>query len=167
MKLFLKVDDDAPGAFRKYFVGLNHQYYNADLPQDMAECDMDEARQQFCDWLLENGARWPKIDWPSTKTVSGIRGGVAKEAIATDEHMIEIPIKLMMSPPAIFADPEVGVLLKSVEDSLYGDLLLTMFIMHELRKGSASFYSPFLKILPEPGNISEWSEEQLTLLQVC
>ena len=127
---------------------------------------MDETRQQFCDWLEENGAKYPKIDWPSTKTVSGIRGGVAKEAIATDEHMIEIPIKLMLAPPAIFADPEVGDLLKSAEDMLHGDLLLTVFIMHELRKGSTSFYSPFLKILPEPSNISEWSDEHLALLQV-
>jgi len=127
---------------------------------------MDEARQRFCDWLQENGARYPKIDWPSTETVSGIRGGVAKEAIATDEHMIEIPMNLMMSPPIAFADPDVGTLLKSVEDMLHGDLLLTVFIMHELRKGVNSFYSPFLAILPEPGNISEWCAEHLALLQV-
>lgn len=132
----------------------------------MADFDMDEARQQFCNWLHENGARYPKIDWPSTKTVSGIRGGVAKESIASDEHMIEIPIKLMMAPPVIFSDPDVGSLLKSVEDMLHGDLLLTVFIVHEVRKGTNSFYGPFLKILPEPGNVSEWNDEHLALLQV-
>ena len=54
----------------------------------------------------------------------------------------------------------------AVEDMFNGDLLLTVYIMHELRKGDKSFYSPFLSILPEPGNISEWNEEELAELQV-
>lgn len=81
--------------------------------------------------------------------------------------MLEIPTCLMMSPPNAFADPDVGKVLKENEEKLlFGDLLITVYIMHELRKGDASFYSPFLKILPEPGNISEWEDLDLVQLQV-
>ena len=31
----------------------------------------DEKRARFCDWLKENGARYPKIQWPSLDTVGG------------------------------------------------------------------------------------------------
>jgi len=127
--------------------------------------DEDQLRQAFVEWLTANGARYPKIDWPSSETESGIRGGVAKEAIASGEHMIEIPVHLMMTPVAALNDPVVGRILSSVTEMIYGDLLLCVYIMHEMRKGVDSFYYPFLKILPEPGNISEWSNDDLLLLQ--
>lgn len=132
------------------------------------ECtDSDDVlRSEFRDWLIENGAKFPKIDWPSNDTESGIRGAVARSDIHTGEHLIEIPKHLMMSPPIIYADPDIGEAVRTMKDVLHGDLLLTVFIMHELRKGPKSFYSPFLRILPEPGNISEWSDENLKLLQV-
>lgn len=129
------------------------------------QCD-DVLRSEFCAWLLENGAKFPKIDWPSNNTDSGIRGAVARADIRTGEHMIEIPKHLMMSPPIIFADPEIGEACRTMKDVLHGDLLLTVFIINELRKGPKSFYSPFLRILPEPGNISEWTDDDLKLLQV-
>lgn len=73
-----------------------------------------------------------------------------------------------MSPPNAFADPEIGEVLRENENKLlHGDLLITVFIMHELRKGERSFYSPFLRILPVPGNVSEWEDEELLQLQVC
>jgi hypothetical protein len=31
--------------------------------------DNDENIQLFVSWLLENGAQFPKIDWPSSATV--------------------------------------------------------------------------------------------------
>ena len=46
-------------------------------------------------------------------------------------------------------------------------MLLAVFMMHETLKGDKSFYAPFLRILPEPSNISEWTDAQLNLLQVC
>lgn len=48
-----------------------------------------------------------------------------------------------------------------------GDILLAVFMMHESLKGEESFYAPFLRILPEPSNISEWTDTELNLLQVC
>ena len=128
--------------------------------------DEDVLRQQFCDWLIANGAKYPKIQWPSTETESGSRGAVAIEPIATNEHMVEIPSHLLMSPPNAFADPDVGKELAESENMLYGDLLITVFIMHGLRQGKKSFYSPFLNILPIPGNLCEWSEAEINELQV-
>lgn len=51
-------------------------------------------------------------------------------------------------------------------DPTKGDILLAVFMMHETLKGDKSFYAPFLRILPEPSNISEWTDSQLNLLQV-
>ena len=47
-----------------------------------------------------------------------------------------------------------------------GDLLLTVYVMHERRKGKDSFYFPYLNILPDLNNLSEWKDEELSLLQV-
>lgn len=38
---------------------------------------LKEVNDVFCQWLRDNGAEYPNIDWPSNKTVSGMRGGVA------------------------------------------------------------------------------------------
>jgi hypothetical protein len=131
------------------------------------ELDGDELRRRFCEWLQNHGAQYPKIKWPSNDTESGSRGAIATENIETGEYMLEIPACLMMSPPNAFADPEIGAILRENENKLlHGDLLITVFITHELRKGDKSFYSPFLSILPEPGNISEWDENDLAHLQV-
>ena len=119
----------------------------------------------FSMWLLDNGAKWPKIQWPSVDTVGGCRGAQAIEDIETNEAMIEIPIILMMTPLSAFEDPIVGKILKENQDFLKGDNLLSVYIMHEMRKGADSFYAPFLRILPEPGLVSRWTPEQMEMLQ--
>eukprot|EP00606_Chrysophyceae_sp_TOSAG23-5_P001479 GSChrysophyteH2.ASY1.ANO1.100.1 assembled CDS len=125
----------------------------------------DEKRAVFCDWLKENGATYPKIQWPSTDTVGGCRGAMATESISSNEVMMEIPIKLMMSPMHAFQDPVVGSILHASQDLLRGDVLLTVYIMYEYLKGEASFYAPFLAILPEPGSVVQWSDSELAELQ--
>ena len=122
--------------------------------------------EEFLAWLQENGASFPKISWPSNETESGSRGAVAVEPIATYECMVNIPVHLMMSPLQAYSDPEIGESLQSCKDLLYGDLLLAVYIMHELRKGRESFYHPYLRIIPESCNIAEWSNDELHMLQV-
>lgn len=129
--------------------------------------DNSELVAQFYKWLKENGARFDKIEWPSSNTISGVRGAIALSKIETNETMIEIPKHLMMCPPTIFQDPLVGQKLQSSLDILQGDLLLAVYIMYEINKKEHSFFYPFLRILPEPGNISEWSAKELNSLQVC
>lgn len=41
-----------------------------------------------------------------------------------------------------------------------------MFISYELSKGEESFWYPYLRILPVPGTISNWSQIELSELQV-
>ena len=59
----------------------------------------------------------------------------------------------------------IGPILRKNETLLRGDLLLTLYIMYELSKGEESFYFPYLSILPEPGSVSQWTDEQLRGLQ--
>lgn len=123
----------------------------------------------FLNWLDENGAKFPKLSWPRNDTKSGIRGVIALEDIPTyDYTMLQIPVHLMMTPVNAMNDSIYGPLLKNhIYDLLYGDFLLAVFIMIELVKGKSSFYYPYLNILPEPSCLSEWTEEELYLLQVC
>eukprot|EP01033_Poteriospumella_lacustris_P020549 gene20549-15080_t len=130
----------------------------------------DDAEQlakigRFMEWLKENGATFPKIDFPRNDTPSGIRGGIALEDIATNEHMMVIPAKLMMSPLHILADPIYGPVLDAAKDLLRGDFLMTVFLMHEMRLGDASFYKPYIDILPVPDCISEWNDAELNEFQ--
>eukprot|EP00605_Chrysophyceae_sp_TOSAG23-4_P002752 GSChrysophyteH1.ASY1.ANO1.3035.1 assembled CDS len=129
------------------------------------EASYDEKREVFCAWLKEHGARYPKIQWPSLDTVGGCRGAKAIETIESNEVMMEIPVKLMMSPLHAFADPVVGQKLEASQDLLRGDILLTVYIMSEILKGDDSFYAPFLAILPEPGSIVQWTQAELDMLQ--
>eukprot|EP01041_Mallomonas_annulata_P009408 gene9408-19522_t len=123
----------------------------------------------FKEWLAENGASFPKINWPSDDTESGVRGAVATEDIEvnaqTGEYIMEIPAKLMMSPPIAYSDPDIGTLLRSNRDILRGDVTLAVFVMSELSKGDNSFYAPFLRILPQPGSICQWKSSDLQFLQ--
>lgn len=130
----------------------------------------DDAEQlakigRFMEWLKENGATFPKIDFPRNDTPSGIRGGIALEDIPTNEHMMVIPAKLMMSPLHILADPIYGPVLDAAKDLLRGDFLMTVFLMHEMRLGDASFYKPYIDILPVPDCISEWNDAELNEFQ--
>ncbi len=121
---------------------------------------------QFMQWLHMNGATFPKIRWPSNDTASGIRGAIALEDISTNEYMIEIPEKLMMTPPQIMSHPLMGDAIRNCLDILHGDLLLAVYIMHEFRLGSLSFYSPSTVIFTEPDCISVWRDCDLSMLQV-
>ena len=132
----------------------------------MSSSDDDVDINIFKSWLLENGSNFAKVDWPSSKTTSGIRGAVALDTIETDEFMIEIPAKLMISPPNAF-DSDIGEYLLKSKDILYdSDLVVVVFLMHELSKGKNSFYYPYINILPKPATVADWTDEELKTLQV-
>lgn len=120
---------------------------------------------QFNSWLINNGAKFPKIKWPSYETQTGIRGAIATQTIATNETMLEIPTKLMMWLPNFTNDPIVGPIILENKSILGGDLQLTVFIMCEMLKGKDSFYYPFLQIIPESDCIVEWNLIELAWLQ--
>lgn len=122
--------------------------------------------ERFMVWLKDNGASFPKIDFPRNDTPSGIRGAIALEDISTNEHMMVIPARLMMAPTHILADPIYGPVLDGEKDLLRGDFLMTIYVMHEMRLGEASFYKPYIDILPVPYCISEWNAAELNEFQV-
>jgi hypothetical protein len=133
----------------------------------MRKQDEDSIKiNRFMEWLHENGALFSKIDFPRNDTPSGIRGAIAVDDIQTNEHMMVIPARLMMAPTHIFADPIYGpILQREIKDLLRGDFLMTVYLMHEMRLGEASFYKPYIDILPVPNCISEWNHEELMQLQ--
>jgi hypothetical protein len=45
------------------------------------------------------------------------------------------------------------------------DPALSVFLMHEWLKGEASFFHPFLQMMPHPETISDWSDRRLRELQ--
>ena len=51
-------------------------------------------------------------------TTGGTRGTIATKDIATNDYILEIPLKLMMSPLHAFADPVIGRTLESMVDFL-------------------------------------------------
>lgn len=126
----------------------------------------NERIGRFMQWLRENGATFPKIDFPRNDTPSGIRGAIAIEDIATNEHMLTIPYHVMMAPPQILAHQVLGPILRQASDLLKGDFLMTVYLMHEMRLGEKSFYKPYIDILPIPENVSEWTDRELLELQV-
>ena len=44
----------------------------------------DSATGEFLKWLSDNGAKHPKVQWPSRSTVQGVRGANALADIESD-----------------------------------------------------------------------------------
>jgi hypothetical protein len=117
------------------------------------------------EWLLSHGARYDAVVWPSNDTKSGSRGAVASADIDTNEYILQIPIKCMLSPLHAYADPIYGDCLMENRDLLAGDALLAVYIMIEVNKGSQSFYYPYLKTVPDPASACHWNRAEIDLLQ--
>ena len=55
-------------------------------------------------WLLANGATFPKIQWPARSTIGGVRGTVALEDIEVVPPLcivvaVPVPVRLCTIPP--------------------------------------------------------------------
>ncbi|CAN0245422.1 unnamed protein product [Phaeothamnion confervicola] len=119
----------------------------------------------FLSWLQENGAVFDKILWPTTATESGSRGAVAVVEIPRFSPIIEIPERLMMTPPQAERLPDIGHVFRENASLLRNDSALALYIMHEIIKGESSFYSPFLRILPRPHTVADWPPSAQAALQ--
>jgi len=127
----------------------------------------ETAEDRFVKWLTDNGAKFPKIQWPARNTVGGVRGTVALDDIATDEHMLEIPTALMLSPPRARASPEIGHVFEENPALFAGDddRVLAAYMVFERLRGADSFWAPYFDVLPMPGSIADWSVDELKELQ--
>ena len=125
----------------------------------------DSATDEFLKWLSDNGAKHPKVQWPSRSTVQGVRGATALADIESDEHMIEVPAALLMSPVTCMNSEEIGHVYRD-NPALFrrDDTAIALLLMHERHRGAASFFAPFLRMLCHPCTASDWSDEELAQL---
>ena len=124
--------------------------------------------ESFSAWLAEHGALYPKIEWPTRQTVGGVRGTTARADIASGEReMLQIPLKLMMAPPTTEKSEAFGELMRAYDIVPRGSMLsLTVFLLLEkILKGEASFWHPYIRMLPHPGTTLDWSAAELVELQ--
>lgn len=138
----------------------NLRFSSGDGTEDVKTID----EERYLAWLKENGAVFPKIDWPCRTTVNSVRGAVALEDIAPNEKMIQIPRKLMMIPENCRASKKIGHVFADYSIFRYGVggcELLAVFLMHERSIGNESFWAPYIQTLPYPGTVSDWSSEEI------
>lgn len=128
---------------------------------------ISEKEAKYLAWLRDNGATFPKIKYPAFNTVGAVRGTVAVADIAPEEKMLCIPSKLLISPPNalkttiahVFKDP------RSFPRRSFGAEEITVMLMHEKLLGKASFYHPYIDVLPNPGTVEKWSAKDLAEFQ--
>jgi hypothetical protein len=91
-------------------------------------------------------------------TPNGLRGATAREAIATNEVMVSIPQTLMISEVTCWGDATLRRVYEENRDLFArDDPVLALFLVRELAKGEASFYFPYLSILPEVETVQDWT----------
>eukprot|EP00946_MAST-07B_sp_MAST-7B-sp1_P002193 g2193.t1 len=144
--------------------GQRHASDDGTGGDDASQLAKDEA---FARWFHENGGSYPKIEWPSRDTVGAVRGTTAKEDIGSGEPMLFVPQSIMISPPVCHAHPELGPVF-SKHRAFFArddDTMLAVFVMYERARGPASFWHPYLDMLPWPGSIADWDQSELEELQ--
>ena len=99
----------------------------------------DGAAQEFIKWLQNHGADTSRLRWPVTD--GNGRKAVATQDIGENDYALRVPEALMMSPSKALKS-EIGDACD--RHGLRGDVLLATFVVFELRKGSESFWAPYL-----------------------
>ncbi|RHY33913.1 hypothetical protein DYB32_001315 [Aphanomyces invadans] len=122
------------------------------------------SEQRFMQWLVEHGAKVDALRISSD--VSGSRGVVATREIAENEVSIVIPSSLFISEVTAKADPTLGPIFAANMDLFTrDDPLLSTFLTYHIYLQDASFFHPYLAILPPPESILNWSSDDLAELQ--
>ncbi|ETN08315.1 hypothetical protein PPTG_12130 [Phytophthora nicotianae INRA-310] len=122
---------------------------------------MASAELRFLQWLRDNGATFPKLEWPVT-TPNGLRGAVATETITTGEPMLCIPRRLLISEELCWQDPQLGPVFRDNRDVFTrDDPVMVLFIVRELLLKESSFFHPYLSILPYPESVQDWTHDEL------
>jgi hypothetical protein len=109
-------------------------------------------------------ATTPALKPKQKPQASGSRGVVATADIPAGEPLLELPHHLLLTPAAALdAPPPLGQALEDCAGDMADEELLAVLLMHELGQGRASFYHPYLAILPPKGDLSclVWTEAEL------
>ncbi|GMF39570.1 unnamed protein product [Phytophthora fragariaefolia] len=122
---------------------------------------MTSAELRFLQWLRENGATFPKLQWPATMP-SGLRGAVARERVGPGEPVLCVPRRLLVSEERCWSDPQLGRVFRENRDVFArDDPVLTLFLVRELLLGDRSFFQPYLAVLPFPESVQDWTPDEL------
>jgi len=128
--------------------------------------DVSTMVKTFNNWIDANGGEtWSKI---VVKEIPGFRlGTAAREDIKQDDVYLALPWKMVISEDKIATSDAVvafDALKKKNDFDL--SLLLIAYLFHEKEKGIASFWKPYIDLLPASFNIPLlWSPEDLAELQ--
>jgi hypothetical protein len=124
---------------------------SADDPRKIESC--------FVEWLLSNGAQFPKLQWPvfswPGEAHDGERGVRVVEYLAPGEEMFRIPGSILFNREKCLKS-EIGSIFRLYRETLFSDrdeLAITLLLLFEkLEKGRESFWWPMIAALPaDPG----------------
>lgn len=119
----------------------------------------------FEKWLLENGARFTKLELKDYG--NEVRGCHSTEHIDTEENVVEIPLKCLITVE-MGKDTEVGrrILQSDLDLDAPKHIFLMLYMLID-RKNPHSFFKPYYDILPRTlSNMPIfWTEEELSHLQ--
>ena len=101
----------------------------------------------YLDWLRENGALWPKVEFPAI--FDGVGGAKAKEAIKPNEAFFFVPNAMVISVESA-RHSEIAEVFENHENLFCASVdrdsnTLVTFIIYERLKGHHSFWHPYFE----------------------
>lgn len=127
---------------------------------------MKKKEKIFLEWLHNNNVYFPKILWP-VKDKYKFRKMICNENIDSEEIILEIPQKLVVSIELIL-NSDIEEIFKNMFNKNKNErLLITLFILHEKYKQN-SFFKPYIDIFPKKIELlSDWNNNDFDELQDC
>jgi hypothetical protein len=122
--------------------------------------DPVQIEKNFVEWLLQNGARFPKLEWPvfswPGEVHDGERGVRVTEYLEPGEEMFRVPGSILFNREKCLKS-EISAVFRLHREALFSDrdeLALTLLLLFEkLEKGRESFWWPMVAALPaDPGS---------------
>ena len=115
--------------------------------------------KMFVEWLINNGARFPKLEWPvftwPGEVHDGERGVRVTDFLAPGEEMFRIPGSILFNREKCLKS-EISAVFRRHREALFSErdeLALSLLLLYEkLENGRDSFWWPMIAALPsDPG----------------
>ena len=103
--------------------------------------DIIEVYSKFKNWLNENGAIYPNIEFPIAYLKGKLIGCKSSKIIEQNKAILYIPYKLIIDSSKI----EMNTTLPSLNK--YNSTKIAYFLMKEFDKGDKSFYKPYIDLI--------------------
>jgi len=128
-------------------------------------CGDTDKFMVFEKWLLDNGAKFPKLELRDYG--DEVRGCHAVQDVGEEEVIIEIPLRCLITVE-MGKDTDIGraILSSNIELDAPKHIFLMVFMLLD-RKNPKSFFAPYYDILPPTLNNMPifWTPEELAYLQ--